>query len=405
VSAVEKALRCLDLHIDNNPLFNWGQSRWFETLITIYWLYDRTPEQWLIDLAVVEYTYSLELLLSILGDASFGDKLERIVFNALPATLSPDMWTHQYDQQVNQVECSVHPRSWTTNGPDSNLFGLEPNYGCCTANLSQGWPKFAAHLWMRSGVAAGESEGLAVVAYAPSSIDVELQGVPIHGELETDYPFRDTLRFTLTAESPVSFPLHLRIPSWATEATIRVVGDPNMEIVRPEAGTFHCIEREWSGTTEVLLTLPMQPLLGNGHNQAATLERGPLVFAIRIGEEWRPTHDAKPHRELPRDWEVHPTTPWNYALDLGKTTLSDDLTFTEHPVGDLPFSPDGAPVSVVARGKRVPEWQMRDGSAADVPSGPLSSQEALELVVLIPYGCTNLRVAEFPVLHRSGGKR
>ena len=71
--------------------------------------------------AVVEYAFSLEVLLSVLGDPAFGDRLEQIVFNALPATFSPDMWSHQYDQQVNQVECSVRDdRIWNTNGPESN---------------------------------------------------------------------------------------------------------------------------------------------------------------------------------------------------------------------------------------------------------------------------------------------
>ena len=80
----------------------------------------------------------------------------------------PDMWSHQYDQQVNQVQCTINPdHMWSTNGPESNLFGLEPNYGCCTANLHQGWPKFVAHLWMRTA-----GEGIAAVAYAPSTARV-----------------------------------------------------------------------------------------------------------------------------------------------------------------------------------------------------------------------------------------
>ena len=87
-----------------------------------------------------------------------------MAFNALPATFTPDMWAHQYDQQVNQVQCTINPdHMWTTNGPESNLYGLEPNYGCCTSNMHQGWPKFAAHLWMKT-----PDEGLAAVAYAPS---------------------------------------------------------------------------------------------------------------------------------------------------------------------------------------------------------------------------------------------
>ncbi len=61
------------------------------------------------------------------------------------------MWAHQYDQQVNQAICQRSgAHVWTDNGPDANLFGLEPQFGCCAANMHQGWPKFAASLWMKT---------------------------------------------------------------------------------------------------------------------------------------------------------------------------------------------------------------------------------------------------------------
>ena len=91
-----------------------------------------------------------------------------MAFNALPATIAPDMWSHQYDQQVNQAQCTINPdHLWTTNGPESNLFGLEPNFGCCTSNMHQGWPKFAAHLWMKT-----PDEGLVAAAYAPCRVQL-----------------------------------------------------------------------------------------------------------------------------------------------------------------------------------------------------------------------------------------
>ena len=490
LEAVEKCLRRIDRHIDIAPLFNWGQFRWFEALIAIYRLYEKTGEPWLRDLAiklqaqgfnwrdffarwpitgptpqhrwnymghvvnnamalkahalwwrvsgddgdraavydmiekldryhgmvtgvftgdeclagkqpthgtelcaVVEYAFSLEALLSVLGDPAFGDRLEKIIFNALPATFSPDMWSHQYDQQVNQVECSVRDgRIWNTNGPASNTFGVEPNYGCCTANLSQGWPKFAAHLWMQP--AAG---GLAAVAYAPSRVETTIDGVPVTIVLETDYPFRGTLRFSVTAGRPVRFPLWLRIPAWANaDATVRVA---NGETGHPEAGTFHRIAREWRGTTEVELTLPMPPSLWRGYNDAVAITRGPLVYALKMGEDWRRIHADAPYRELPHaDWEVYPTTPWNYALAVDEATLAEDITFAVHPVGEMPFSPDGAPISATVKGRRLPGWGMEHGSAADAPRSPVTSSEPLETLTLIPYGCTNLRITEFPVL-------
>jgi len=491
IVALESNLHLIDRHIDRAPLFNWGQFRWFEALIAIYWLYEKRPQQWLIDLAiklhaqgfnwgaffarwplteltpkgrwnymghvvnnamavkahglwwqltqdphdraavydmiekldrhhgtvtgmftgdeclagtsptqgtelcaVVEYAYSLELLLSILGDPAFGDRLEKIVFNALPATFSPDMWAHQYDQQVNQVECSIREnRTWTTNGPESNIFGVEPNYGCCTANLSQGWPKFAAHLWMQT-----TDGGLAAVAYAPSSASTKVNDVPVTVRLETDYPFRDTLCLTVTTERLITFPLVLRIPDWTSGASIQVGTD---RPIHPQAGTFATIVREWQGTTTVALTLPMPATLRRGKNDAVAIERGPLVYALKIGESWQRVHEDHPYRELPHaDWEIYPTTAWNYALEISQDTLEKDLAFTEHPVGDCPFSPQGAPVSSTVAGRRVPEWQIDNGSASDTPASPVTSSEPRQELTLIPYGCTNLRLTEFPVLAR-----
>jgi uncharacterized protein len=175
----------------------------------------RNPSQGTELCTVVETMFSLEVLLSILGDPELADRLERITFNALPATFKPDMCAHQYDQQCNQVVCKLaSERIYVDNGPDSNLFGLEPNYGCCTANMHQGWPKFTSHLWMRT-----PDDGLAVLSYAPCTVETQVKGKPVRIEVKTDYPFDETVNVTIHAQQPVEFELRLQVPEWTNGMT------------------------------------------------------------------------------------------------------------------------------------------------------------------------------------------
>lgn len=355
----------------------------------------RSPSQGSELCAVVEAMYSLETALAITGDARLGDRLEKIAFNALPATFKKDMTAHQYDQQCNQViSTKAHGRVYTSNGPDANLYGLEPNFGCCTANFHQGWPKLASHLWMKT-----PEGGLAVVAYAPCVVETKIQGKPVKVEVKTDYPFRDSVEIVVTVAEPLTFPLDLRIPKGAARSRLGpvsrldIVGRVTTSNVRDG---FVTVEADWDETKTIRARLLRSPMLYQGPNGSAALSLGPLVFALPIEPDWRKIKD----NPMFADWEVHPKSPWNYALEIDPANL-EAIGVEENPIGAdfAPFASEGpSPIALKVKGRRLEGWTVEKNAAQPPPKSPVESDAPVEELTLIPYGRTDLRITEFPTL-------
>ena len=340
------------------------------------------PSQGIELCAVVESMFSLEQAFSIFGDSHLADRLEKIAYNALPGTLSNDMWSHQYDQQPNQIACTRAHRQWSTNGPDSNLFGLEPNFGCCTANLHQGWPKLVSSLWM-----ATADGGLVAAAYAPSRVRTKLNGIDIAIDEETDYPFRGTVQFTIHTPRPFAFPLVLRIPGWADSAAVAVNGTPS-QIQRPG---LHSIKRTWKEGDLVTIKFPMTARVTHWFHDSAVFERGPLVFSLPLDGQWKP---LKKYAEKSADWQLTSPADWNYAVEIGDC----DAKAQEHPLSAVPFDVENPPVSLSIRARRDRTWSIVENSAGPVPQSPVTSQDPLQVLTLVPYGAAKLRITAFPYL-------
>ena len=128
------------------------------------------------------------------------------------------------------------------------------------------------------------------------------------------------------------------------------------------------------------------------YDNSIAVERGPLVYSLQIGASWHKLKQTGPAA----DWEVFPTTPWNYALATSLEYLARSFTVAEKPLGRQPFSPDAAPVEIRASARRLSEWQLVDDSAGPPPMSPVTTKQPDEIVTLIPYGAAKLRITAFP---------
>jgi len=358
--------------------------------------------------AVVEYMFSLGELYAIFGDNSLADRLELLTFNALPGTTTPDMWAHQYDQQSNQVLVTGEKRNWSTNGNYSNIYGLMPNFACCLANMHQGWPKFTQNLWM-----ATNNNGLIAVAYSPSVVKAKVgNGTEVTILEETDYPFKGDIKFKISTDNSIRFPLYLRIPGWADSVTINFKG----KSVTGKTGSTFILNEKWNNGDVIDMVIPMRIRTEKRYNGAMSLLRGPLYFSLRIEKEYKSVkinYDNFGYKGSV-DWEIYPKSPWNYGLMIDPSKQERGFKITENSLTSYPFADRGdmiwntdsgkyvlwtedAAVIIKARGMEVPRWIMKDNSADIPPLSPVAPEGTPEIIELVPYGAAKLRITEFPV--------
>lgn len=348
--------------------------------------------------SAVEMMFSLEKMLEITGDVEFADRLEKIAFNPLPTQATDDHHYRQYFQQTNQVAATTDERSFYNDGGERLVYGLLTGYPCCTCNYHQGWPKFVQHLWF-----ATADRGLAALAYGPSTVTARVaQGTAVSLTEETNYPFEETIRIRVSVAEPVTFPLHLRIPGWCPEAAIFVNGRPER---MAKGGRIEILSREWRAGDLVELQLPMAIRNSKWYENSVAIERGPLLYALRLAEQWtdvtRPNPGGAASVPVHRGFrEARTPDPWNFAL-LQSALANPAQGFAVVRTGATaanPWSLAGAPLELRTKGLRLPQWTLYRHSAGPVPLSPVPApaNAAYEPIRLIPYGCTTLRIAAFP---------
>ena len=328
--------------------------------------------------AVVEQMYSYEWLYACTGEAKWAQRLELLAFNALPATISDDMWSHQYVQMSNQIACQQFPGKaiFRTNGPRSHLFGLEPNYGCCTANFNQGWPKLAQSAFMHEG------NTVVSVVPVPSEVTDELASV----SLRTDYPFNTEFCYTVKAFADMK--LRIRVPDFAK----------NLKVNGNKADTSGELEFEFKAEQrgEVRIEYDRECELIDRPYDLHSVRLGSLVFALPI--KYRamicPPPKGVEALEPPLcDYEYIPESEWSYALAAERGEV------TAHGVSDIPFSSVNPPITIKMKMQKI-DWGLEDGYETVCAKVPLSREPVGEPVELslYPYGCAKLRMTEMPLV-------
>lgn len=358
-------------------------------------MHGNAPTQGIEFCSVVEMLFSLESMLPITGEVAFADHLEKIAYNAMPTQATDDFTYRQYFQTANQVLVSKAKRNFFEDNAHQGTdqcFGLLTGYPCCTANMHQGWPKLVQNLWYQTADA-----GVAALIFGPSELRTTLPGgKKIKITESTNYPFEEEILFNIQLKGRADFPFHIRIPGWAVAPAIYVNGELWQGEIK--AGSVAVLNRSWKNGDEVRLALPMEIKTSRWAEQSVAVERGPLIYALKINERWRKVND----QQFGDFFEVYPQSDWNYGL-LEKAVYSPAANFevVKHPMAGTtyPWTLQNSPITLKTKAKKIPAWGLYNNMAGPLPMPYTETDGIEETVTLVPYGCSTLRITQFPIVH------
>jgi len=203
--------------------------------------------------------------MALLGrDGKYADVMERVLYNALPASTSLDGRRFFY---VNPLASrGTHHR--------------EPWHGCacCPSNVVRVFPAIGKYIY------AVSNDALYVNLYMASRAKTRLGGVPVRVSQKTGFPWEGEVALTLEPERAATFALLLRIPGWCQGPSLKLNGEA---MGKPAvAKGYASIRRTWRAGDRVELTLPMlvrrvapHPRVAANRGRVA-LHRGPVVYCL-----------------------------------------------------------------------------------------------------------------------------
>ncbi len=224
-------------------------------------------------------------LLLATGESRFADAIERGLYNLVSASTAVDRRGFFYNNP-GQRRAPLAAAPTDTRPSRTDAPGTRPAWyecACCPPNVMRTIASLSAYL------ATNDDEAVQLHQFVSAELDLELGVGSARLTIETGYPVDGRIAVTV-AETPASeWALELRIPSWATGATL-TVNDVQEEVAINDRG-YAVLRRVWAAGDRVMLDLPLEPRLTVAHpavdavRGAVALERGPVVYAFESHDQ------------------------------------------------------------------------------------------------------------------------
>ena len=330
----------------------------------------------------VEMLESLVDVLAETGDNAIADRIERIAFNLIPSVFDgvgavEDVLT------PNQVEASC----------DGNIHLKESQYGNAyvSSRLTKGALSMlsAYPIFMRSLCFERDGE-LDFKCYAPCTIDTVVDGKRIRIKEDTGYPFRNTVLFKVeSAEGDPELKMNFRVPYGTS---MQLVSGGHVVATGTSDISVNCVLKTGS---IFMLKLDIPLLVKENRDKSVTMSKGNLIMASKLADEIKETALYK------GVYKVKVLKKWTFAPIVAKRKhngvrrLFDTEEVIVNNIVDNPFNTQMPPFELRIRSKNVTDWGYDGNGLVKIPKKLEFSEESMARLY-VPFGCTRIRISQFP---------
>ncbi len=325
---------------------------------------------------ITDFTWALGFFLMASGDGKYADRIEKIIYNALPGSVLKDFSALAYFTSPNQTVAAP----WSSHnyyyrgGACFNQYRPDHSAQCCPGNVHRAMPNFAMRLFMLDN-----NENPVAALYAP--------GIFTHRkciiETKTNYPFEDNICFDIDVINNEEIDFTFRIPAWCDNPQIKLNGK---EITSLPIQKGFAVLKGLTGKNRLELYLPSQAKI-KSRNNYMWVERGTLLFALPVKQKIKKEFAG---RFSPRI--ITPAEKWNYTINKNSSITVKQKKNTANS-----YFWEDPPLQLKLKGCQITNFDSL-ANGRYTPDIPLYSERygKSKDLILIPYGCTELRISAFP---------
>jgi DUF1680 family protein len=206
------------------------------------------------------------------GDSRYPDLIERTLFNVIATSPSGDGRSFFYANPLHQRETATIAADGVNNRAEGGVRAPWFDVSCCPTNVARTLASLGAY------IASEDDSGIAVLQYAAGR--VRAGGFVL--QIDTAYPEEGTILLRVLEAPAAEARLRLRIPAWASGATVRL-NDDGPSTADPG---WADIRRTFQRDDRVTLELPVGPRLTwpdpriDAVRGTVAVERGPIVLCV-----------------------------------------------------------------------------------------------------------------------------